>query len=262
MSAAGTARIEGKIALITGAASGIGLATSHMMAAQGGSVILTDLNAEAGERAAHAISASGGIATFRQHDVTSEPDWISVAEFVETLHGRLDILVNNAGVGTTGSIEETTLDQWRAIHAVNSEGPFLGCKYALDLLKKNKTGGSIINVSSVAGIIGAPNLAAYCSSKASVRLLTKSVALHCARKAYGIRCNSVHPSYTDTPMVDEMVENHRTPDRYKSALESASPMGRLGDVEDIASAILYLASDDTKFTTGSEIVVDGGLTAT
>ena len=262
MSAAGTARIEGKIALITGAASGIGLATSHMMAAQGGSVVLTDLNAEAGERAAHAISASGGTATFRQHDVTSEPDWISVAEFVETLHGRLDILVNNAGVGTTGSIEETTLDQWRAIHAVNSEGPFLGCKYALDLLKKNKTGGSSVNVSSVAGIIGAPNLAAYCSSKASVRLLTKSVALHCARKGYGIRCNSVHPSYTDTPMVDEMVENHRTPDRYKSALESASPMGRLGDAEDIASAILYLASDDTKFTTGSEIVVDGGLTAT
>ncbi len=262
MSGTATGRIEGKIALITGAASGIGLATSQIMAVQGGSVILTDLNTKAGARAAQTINESGGTATFKNHDVTSENDWLSVLQFVEKTHGRLDILVNNAGVGTTGSIEETTLEQWRAIHSVNSEGPFLGCKYALDLLKKNKTGGSIINVSSVAGIIGAPNLAAYCSSKASVRyILSKSVALHCARKGYGIRCNSVHPSYTDTPMVDEMVDNHRTPDRYKSALESASPMGRLGTVEDIASAILYLASDEAKFTTGSEIVVDGGLTA-
>ena len=262
MSGAGTSRIEGKIALITGAASGIGLATSQMMAAQGGSIILTDINNETGEAAAKAINSCGGSATFKNHDVTSENDWLSVINYAETLHGRIDILVNNAGVGTMGSIEETTLDQWRAIHSVNSEGPFLGCKYGLTLMKKNRTGGSIINVSGVAGIIGAPNLAAYCSSKASVRLLTKSVALHCARKGYGIRCNSVHPSYTDTPMVDEMVESHRSPERYKSALESASPMGRLGDVDDIAASILYLASDDAKFTTGSEIVVDGGLTAT
>ena len=126
MSGAATGRIEGKIALITGAASGIGLATSQIMAAQGGSVVLTDLNTEPGDRAAQSINESGGTAIFRNHDVTSENDWISVLEFVEKMHGRLDILVNNAGVGTTGSIEETTLEQWRAIHAVNSEGPFLG----------------------------------------------------------------------------------------------------------------------------------------
>jgi 3(or 17)beta-hydroxysteroid dehydrogenase len=262
MSSTGAERVKGKIALITGAASGIGFATSQMMASQGGLVILTDVDKSAGEKAAETIKNLGGTANFHTHDVTSEENWVSTIKFVENLYGKIDILVNNAGIGTAGSIEETTLQQWREIHAVNSEGPFLGCKYGLQLMKKNQSGGSIINVSSVAGIIGAPNLAAYCSSKASVRLLTKSVALHCAKKGYGIRCNSVHPSYTDTPMVDGMVKSHKAPDRYRSALINASPMGRLGDVNDIAAAILYLACDDSKFTTGSELVIDGGLTAT
>ena len=262
MSGAGSGRIAGKVALVTGAASGIGLATSRMMASQGASVMLADINAEAGEAAAESIRADGRAAAFIAHDVTSEPSWIAAIEAVRGLHGRLDILVNNAGVGTGGSIEDATLEEWRQTHAVNADGPFLGCKHGIALMKESGDGGSIINVSSVAGIIGAPQLAAYCASKGSVRLLTKSVALHCARKGYGIRCNSVHPSYTDTPMVDGMVEQHRAPDRYRTALESASPMGRLGRPDDIAGAILYLASDDAKFTTGTEIIVDGGLTAT
>jgi 3(or 17)beta-hydroxysteroid dehydrogenase len=262
MSGAGSGRLTGKIALVTGAASGIGLATTRMFISQGAAVVMSDINSEAGEAEAKSLRSSGGAVIFVAHDVTSEPSWIATIAAVRTAHGRLDILVNNAGVGTGGSIEDATLEEWRQIHAVNADGPFLGCKHGIGLMKKNGDGGSIINISSVAGIIGAPQLAAYCASKGSVRLLTKSVALHCARKGYGIRCNSVHPSYTDTPMVNGMVEQHRTPDRYREALEGASPMGRLGQADDIAGAILYLASDDAKFTTGAEIVVDGGLTAT
>lgn len=262
MSGAGSGRVSGKVALVTGAASGIGLATSRMLASQGAAVLLTDINGEAGDAAAREIREAGGTANFITHDVTSEDSWIAAIDAARTLHGRLDILVNNAGVGTGGSIEEATLEEWRQIHAVNADGPFLGCKHGIALMKQSGDGGSIVNISSVAGIIGAPQLAAYCASKGSVRLLTKSVALHCARKGYGIRCNSVHPSYTDTPMVDGMVEQHRAPDRYRTALEGASPMGRLGQADDIAGAVLYLASDDAKFTTGTEIIVDGGLTAT
>ena len=262
MSGAGTGRLSGKIALITGAASGIGLATTGMFVSQGATVVMTDINAEAGAAAATSVGAGGGTVAFVTHDVTSEASWIAAIDATRSLHGRLDILVNNAGIGIGGSIEDATLEEWRRIHAVNADGPFLGCKHGIRLMKESGDGGSIVNISSVAGIIGAPQLAAYCASKGSVRLLTKSVALHCARKGYGIRCNSVHPSYTDTPMVDGMVEQHRAPDRYRQALEGASPMGRLGQADDIAGAILYLASDDAKFTTGAEIVVDGGLTAT
>ena len=262
MSGAGSGRLTGKIALVTGAASGIGLATTRMFVSQGAAVVMSDINAEAGEVEAKSLRGDSGAVIFVAHDVTSEPSWVAAIKAVRAVHGRLDILVNNAGVGTGGSIEDTTLEEWRQIHAVNADGPFLGCKHGIALMKQSGDGGSIVNISSVAGIIGAPQLAAYCASKGSVRLLTKSVALHCARKGYGIRCNSVHPSYTDTPMVNGMVEQHRAPDRYRAALEGASPMGRLGQADDVAGAILYLASDDAKFTTGAEIVVDGGLTAT
>ena len=262
MSGAGTGRLSGKVAMITGAASGIGLATTRMFVSQGASVVMSDINAAAGKVALESVRANGGTVDFVSHDVTSEESWIAAIEMTRQTHERLDILVNNAGIGTGGSIEDATLEEWRQIHAVNADGPFLGCKHGIALMKKSGDGGSIVNISSVAGIIGAPQLAAYCASKGSVRLLTKSVALHCARKGYGIRCNSVHPSYTDTPMVDGMVDQHHAPDRYRSALEGASPLGRLGQADDIAGAILYLASDDAKFTTGTEIVVDGGLTAT
>jgi len=262
MSGAGSGRVTGKVALVTGAASGIGLATCRMLASQGATVYLADINVAAGELAAAKLKSDGHDAAFIALDVTLEKQWIAAIATVRHGENCLDILVNNAGVGTGGSVEETTLDDWKRTHAVNAEGPFLGCKHGITLMKENGNGGSIVNISSVAGIIGAPQLAAYCASKAAVRMLTKSVALHCARKGYGIRCNSVHPSYTDTPMVDGMVEQHREPDRYRAALEGASPMGRLGAPDDIAGAILYLASDDSKFMNGAEVVVDGGLTAT
>ncbi len=262
MAGAGRDRVAGKVALVTGAASGIGLAASRMLALQGAAVVLADIAAGAGEAAARALRDEGRDAAFVELDVTSEEGWIAAVAAVREAHGRLDILVNNAGVGTGGTVEETTLEEWRRVHAVNADGPFLGCKHAIPLMRESGDGGSIVNVSSVAGIIGAPQLAAYCASKGSVRLLTKSTALHCARKGYGIRCNSVHPSYTDTPMVAGMVAQHRAPDRYRAALEGASPTGRLGRPDDVAAAILYLASDDSAFVTGAEVVVDGGLTAT
>jgi 3(or 17)beta-hydroxysteroid dehydrogenase len=171
------------------------------------------------------------------------------------------VLVNNAGIGPMGDIESTTLELWRRVQAVNVEGVFLGCKHAVRVMKESG-GGAIVNLSSIAGIVSGPSMAAYSASKGAVRLLTKSVALHCARKGYNIRCNSVHPSYTDTPMVASIVAGHRDPDRFRSSLEGAAPLGRLGAPEDVADAILYLASDDARFVTGTELVVDGGLTAT
>jgi 3(or 17)beta-hydroxysteroid dehydrogenase len=179
-------------------------------------------------------------------------------------HGRLDILVNNAGVGGSGgSIEEAGVDDWDRVMDINAKGVFLGCKAAVAAMKRNErpTGGSIVNMSSIAGLVGAPAIPVYSASKGAVRLLTKSVALHCAKKGYGIRCNSVHPSYTDTPMVDRMVDNHHNPDRLRSALEAAAPLGRMGVPADVANAVLYLASDDSTFVTGAELTVDGGVVA-
>ncbi len=207
------------------------------------------------------IGEEGGSAEVVALDVTDEDDWIAGLDGVIERHGRLDILVNNAGtLAGDGTIEDLTVDAWRRIHGVNAEGTMLGCKHGVRVMKAG--GGSIVNISSIAGIVGAPQLAAYCASKGAVRMLTKSVALHCARKGYGIRCNSVHPSYTDTPMVDRMVAAHRDPDRLRAGLEGASPLGRLGAPADVAAAVLYLASDDAAFVTGAELVVDGGVTAT
>jgi 3(or 17)beta-hydroxysteroid dehydrogenase len=249
-------RIEGKVAIVTGAASGIGLATARLLIEEGANVVLTDIAAEAGEQVATTL---GLRASFRHLDVTSEEQWIGVLE--ETTHrfGRLDVLVNNAGIALLKDIETTSLEEWRHLHAVNLEGPFLGCKHAIPAMKG--TGGSIVNVSSIAGMVGHHSLAAYCASKAGVRLLTKSVALHCARKGYGIRCNSVHPSFAATPMVDAMVEVARDPAKMRERLAHAAPMGRLAEAIDVAQTILFLASDESRFTTGAEIVVDGGATA-
>ena len=255
--AAGKERLLGKVAFISGGASGIGRATAAIFIEQGAKVVIGDLNQDLGRETASQISCD-----FVPLDVTDEDSWKAAVAKTMGDQGRLDVMVNNAGVGTGGDIETTTLASWRQIHAVNTEGVFLGCQQAVLAMKEAGNGGSIVNISSVAGIVGAPHLTAYCSSKGAVRMLTKSIALHCARKGYGIRCNSVHPSYTDTPMVDGMVDTHRDPERYRSALESASPLGRLGAPSDIAGAILYLASDDSAFVTGAELIVDGGVTAT
>jgi NAD(P)-dependent dehydrogenase (short-subunit alcohol dehydrogenase family) len=247
-------RLAGKTALITGAASGIGRATAILFHVEGAKVAATDRNEAA-------------LADLKRHadlvlpqDVTDEARWRQVVDIAVESFGRLDILVNCAGIGVLGNIETSTLADWRKVNAVNVEGTFLGCREAVRVMKRSG-GGSIVNLSSVAGIIGDAQSAAYCASKGAVRLLTKSAALHCARSGYNIRLNSVHPSFTETAMVEEFIETSKNPDRVRQGLSRAAPLGRMGRAEEIAAAILYLASDESAFTTGTEIVVDGGLTA-
>ena len=245
------------MAVITGAGSGLGAASARRLHAEGAVVVITDRVRDRGEVVAAEL---GERAEFRALDVTQEAEWIEVLDAVVAKHGRLDVLVNNAGVGVVGDVESTTLEQWRFVHAVNTEGTFLGCKHAIRLMKP-RGGGSIVNVSSVAGMIGAPNLAAYCSSKGGVRTFTKSAAIHCAKSGYGIRVNSVHPAFIDTPMVDKMVQASKDPEKAKANLAKPIPLGRIGEPEDVAAAVAYLASDDAKFVTGTELLVDGGMLA-
>ena len=249
-------RVDGKVALITGGASGIGLATAGLLAGEGAQVVLTDLV----ESEANAAAVAARRGRFYKLDVTRENEWIVVTDAVVSEFGRLDILVNCAGVSLLKDVETTTLEEWRRLMAVNLDGTFLGCKHAIRVMKE-RGNGSIVNMSSVAGIVGAANLAAYSASKGAVRLLTKSVALHCARKGYNIRCNSVHPSFVETPMLRSMLTAARDPQKLEANYASAAPLGRLAKPIEIARTILFLASDEAAFTTGAELVVDGGLTA-
>jgi len=250
-------RLKGKAAYVTGGASGLGRAMATAFAAEGARVTIADIDAVRGREAAAAI---GEGVLFLHHDVASEEQWITHLAAAERAMGRLDTLVNNAGIGTRGNVEETTLAEWRRIHAVNLEGPFLGCKHAIPLIAK-AGGGAIINISSVAGLIGTRDSAAYCASKGGVRLLTKSVALHCAHRKNGVRCNSIHPVYTDTPMVGEMLQQSRNPEKMLEALKAMIPVGRLGTPEELAAMAVFLASDEARFVTGAEFVFDGGYTA-
>jgi 3(or 17)beta-hydroxysteroid dehydrogenase len=254
MPGSGAGRLQGKVALITGAASGIGRASAALFHAEGAKVAATDRN----EPGLKTLGADAEL-TLAQ-DVTDEARWREVVDAVLEKFGRLDILVNSAGIGTLGNIETTTLADFRRTNAVNAEGVFLGCREAVRAMKESG-GGSIVNLSSVAGIIGDASSLAYCASKGAVRLLTKSAALHCARSGYKIRVNSVHPSFAETPMVLEGIARSKNPERVRAGLERAAPMGRLGKAEEVANTILFLASDESSFTTGGEFMVDGGLTA-
>ena len=254
MDGARAGRLAGKVALITGAASGIGRATAALFHEQGAKVAASDRN----EVGLKALKANADLTLVQ--DVTDEARWRAVVDEVVAAFGRLDILVNSAGIGTLGNIETTTLADWRRVITVNAEGTFLGCREAVRAMKETG-GGSIVNLSSVAGIIGDASSLAYCASKGAVRLLTKSAALHCARAGLGIRVNSVHPSFAETPMVLEGIARARDPERIRAGLMRAAPMGRMGKAEEVANMILFLASDESSFTTGAEFMVDGGLTA-
>jgi 3(or 17)beta-hydroxysteroid dehydrogenase len=248
-------RVDGKVAIVTGGASGIGRGCAQRLAAEGATVVIADRNEVAGA----AVSGELGV-LFLPLDVTDEAGWSRVIAETVKRFGRIDILVNSAGIAIFSDIEHTTLEDWRLVNRVNSEGTFLGCRAAV-IAMKGTGGGSIINLSSVAGLIGVPDAPAYCASKGAVRLLTKSVALHAARNGLNIRCNSVHPSFIDTPMCEGVVAQSPDPTKTRKAFERAAPLGRIGHVEDVAHLVVFLASDESRFITGAELCVDGGLTA-
>ena len=250
-------RLEGKTALVTGAASGIGLQTSIKLAEEGARVMMTDINLEKVRQQAEKIDAN---ATFLKLDITEEEEWISVLDETVKRFDRLDILVNSAGMVLIADVEQITLEDWRKVHAVNLDGTFLGCKHGVRVMKEFGAG-SIINLSSVSGMIGGFNLAAYNSSKGAVRMLTKSVALHCARAGYGIRCNSIHPTFIETPMLESMIRDSPDPEKARQTLVRQVPLRRIGKPDDVANMIVYLASDESTFVTGTEMVIDGGVIA-
>ena len=255
------ARLKDKIVLVTGAASGIGLASAEACAREGAVVIISDVNSKEGEAQAQRLVADRLAVEFVQQDVASEADWRRVVDEILRRHGRLDVLVNNAGIAVIAPIEQETLAGWRRTQAVNMEGVFLGTREAIRAMKDG--GGSIINISSIEGIIGEPMVPAYNASKGGVRLLTKSVALYCAQQGYRIRVNSVHPGYVGTSLVANAI-GALPPDQaaalYQDLL-SRIPLGRLAEPREIASVVLFLASDESSYMTGSELVVDGGYTA-
>lgn len=254
------ARVKNKVALVTGAGLGLGRACAMMLASEGAKVMVTDLKEEEGRAVADAIVEAGGEAMFMRHDVASEVDWDAAIAAVFHRFGRLDILVNNAGVALGADVEATTLEQWRALMAVNLDGVFIGTQRAIAAMKQSG-GGSIINLSSIEGLIGDSGLAAYNASKGGVRIFTKSAALHCAKSGYKIRVNSVHPGYIWTPMVQHFLAAQPDAVAARAYIEGLHPVGHLGEPDDIAYGVLYLASDESKFVTGAELVIDGGYTA-
>ena len=247
-------RLEDRVALITGAASGIGRAITERLASEGAAVMITDVSDEAGAQAVKAISDGGGKAAFAHLDVTSESEWRSaVAATVETF-GRLDILVNNAGMGDLQAIEDTSLEEWHRTIAIDQTGVFLGMKSAAAALKESDHG-SVINISSIFGASGGFGVSpAYHAAKGAVRTLTKNVALHWASE--GIRVNSIHPGFIATPILEQ---SRNTP--IWEGMTALTPMGHLGRPEDIAAGVAYLASDDAAFITGLELYIDGGYMA-
>lgn len=243
------------VALVTGGASGIGLAIVQRLARDGARVIMADID----EARAHTEAATIKNARAIRLDVTSDDEWRAAMTLVDAEYGRLDTLVNNAGVVHVGDVESIELADWHRVQAINVDGVFLGCRHGIGIMKR--TGGAIVNMSSISGIIGTGNLIAYNASKGAVRLLTKSVALHCARKGYGIRANSVHPAFVETAMLDEYVAARRDPDAALAQMKGFIPLGRFATVTEVASLVAYLASAEAAFITGAEYVIDGGATA-
>ncbi len=262
--------VKDKVALVTGAAKGIGAACASMLAGHGAKVIVTDIDEQEAGMVVDAIAQDGGTAEFMALDVTEEAQWQASIGAVVERHGGLDVLVNNAGIAVVHSLLETSLEEWRRVHAVNLDSVFLGTRQAVEVMRpggQSGRGGSIINLSSVGGLIGAEGLSSYCSAKGGVRLFSKSVAVECGRAGYGIRVNSVHPGNTDTPMFRQELKDMCDKGVVNSVGEALQfymdmqVLPEIGQPEDIASMVLFLASDAARFITGAEFVVDGGLTA-
>ena len=249
-------RVSGKVAIITGAASGMGKADAKLLAQEGAQVVVADLNEEDGQAVAADI---GDNAVFMRLDVTDEDNWKAVVEATQARFGRLDVLVNNAGLMLVGNVVDTDLDSWRRTHAVNTEGVFLGCKHAIPVMSQTG-GGAIVNMSSVAALHGMSFCAAYSASKGAVKALTKSVAMYCKEEKNGVRCNSIHPDGVATPMVVKVATGKDTATQEEvDALATATNMC---DPEDIANLVLYLVSDESRFVNGAEMVIDNAATIT
>lgn len=249
-------RVEGKVALVTGAASGMGRADAVLLAAEGARVVVADLNEADGQAIAESI---GDHAVFMRLDVTDEDNWRDVIARTVEVFGRLDILVNNAGMIALGSVVDTELDDWRRVNAVNSEGVFLGCKHAIPAMT-DCGGGSIVNMSSVAAIHGQSFVAAYSASKGAVRALTKNVAMYCKEQKNGIRCNSVHPDGVKTPMVVKVATGKDT--ATQADIDRVGAMGNMCEPEDVANMVLFLVSDESRFVNGTEMLIDNAATIT
>lgn len=254
-------RLKNKVALITGAAMGIGEADAKLFAKEGAKVVIVDINERQGTMVADWIMKNGGEAIFLKLDVTKEDEWKKVISETVKTYGKLNILVNNAGVSLGKNIEETTIEDWNWVMDINSTGIFLGTKSAIIVMKENGENCSIINRSSIDGQVGESGLAAYCASKGSVKLLTKAAALHCGQQGYKIRINSVHPGYIHTTLTEkEAADSGLTEDEYFANVGKLHPIGYIGRPIDIAYGDLYLASDESIFVTGSELTIDGGWT--
>jgi NAD(P)-dependent dehydrogenase (short-subunit alcohol dehydrogenase family) len=251
-------RVEGKVVVITGAASGLGAESARRLAREGAALLLTDMAADAGESIAAEIEGAGGRAAFMTLDVTDEAGWATVVAKAMALYGRIDGLVNSAGVAGGAPLMEMSLTDWRRIVGINLEGTFLGMR-ACGLPMAQGGGGSIVNLSSILGKVGQPGTAAYSASKGGVLMLSKTAALEWAPA--NIRVNSVHPGYIDTPMVSGALQNSDNGNELKTLLISRHPLGRLGQPREIADAIVFLISDESSFMTGAEMVIDGGYTA-
>lgn len=253
-------RVKNKAALITGGASGLGLASGKLLLEEGAKVIFTDINREELEKIKDQIDNKFvNCYSTKLLDVTNEENWKNVLSESTNELGGLNILLNSAGITLGADIVSTSFEVWKKVHDVNLDGVFLGCKYVLPHMSQHGLG-SIINLSSISGIVAGWNTAAYNSSKAAVRHLTKSIALYCGKKEIDVRCNSIHPAFVDTPILNPMKQVFGNEEAIKK-LARQIPINRIGEPVDVANAVLYLASDESKFMTGSEIVLDGGLSA-
>lgn len=254
-------KTQQQVALVTGAGAGIGRATAIALAADGFFVVVSDINLHAATSVAEQIKAEGGAGYALRQDVVDEAGWRDTVDQIIASHGGLHALINNAGVATICGIEDESLEGWRRTQSINADGVFLGCRAAISAMKH--CGGVIVNVSSIEGIVGDPMLPAYNASKGSVRALTKSIALYCARQGFPIRVNSIHPGYVATPLVSNALAelDASAADEFTASVMAKIPMGRMAEPEEIASGIRFLVSEDSSYMTGAELIMDGGYTA-